>query len=64
MNQEPRRVLGVEKVGDFTIEIVAGEPSPEAQRRWDGRVDTLTAWLLAEWKAEQEHNRNEEGRSD
>jgi len=44
----------VETIGKIGFTIRAGEHTPESQRRWDNRADTLAAWLLSEWRKEQQ----------
>lgn len=51
--EQPQRKPPVEQVGEYTIEIVPEEPTPESEERWNRRVDNLVAWLLAEWRREQ-----------
>jgi hypothetical protein len=49
----------VEQVGgyDFTVRF-ADEETPEQRRRWDHRVNALTALLVAAWKREHQDFHN------
>jgi len=51
--KEESRVVRIGRI-DFTVE--RAEHTPESRRRWENRADGLTAWLLAEWRREQEAN--------
>lgn len=42
-----------ERVGQIKMAVVAAPPAPEAEQRWQQRVDALAAWLLAEWQRAQ-----------
>ena len=42
-----------ERVGQIEMTVVAAPPAPEAEQRWQQRVEALAAWLLAEWQREQ-----------
>ena len=50
---EHKKQDATERVGQFEMRAVAAEPSNEANERWEGRVDALAAWLLAEWQRER-----------
>jgi len=41
-----------ERVGKFDFTVERAEDRPESKRRWDRRIDALTAWLLEEWRRE------------
>lgn len=42
-----------ERVGKWEMRIARGDATPEAEERWNDRIDALTAWLLSEWEREQ-----------
>lgn len=42
----------VEHVGNFEFTIERGADTPETRLKWDRRVETLTALLLAAWRRE------------
>lgn len=43
----------MERVGQIELTVAAAPPTPEAEQRWQQRVDALTAWLLHQWEREQ-----------
>lgn len=43
----------MERVGHIEMAVAAAPPTPEAEQRWQQRVDALTAWLLYQWEREQ-----------
>lgn len=43
-----------ETIGRFAFSVDFREPTSEAQARFDHRVETLAAWLIAQWRNEQE----------
>ena len=45
--------VGARRIGKFTFEVRAAEPSDDANERWQRRTDALAAWLMAEWEREQ-----------
>jgi len=44
----------VQHVGRFTLSVAPADPTPETTTKWSRRAEALAAWLLAEWKREQE----------
>jgi hypothetical protein len=50
-------VPAVQHVGRFTLSVAPADPTPETAATWSRRAETLAAWLLAEWKREQEGRR-------
>ncbi|MCA9208138.1 MAG: hypothetical protein KDA55_07265 [Planctomycetales bacterium] len=42
-----------QRIGKFDVRIEFCEPQPDTQARSERRVETLTAWLLAQWQAER-----------
>lgn len=51
--------VGARRIGKFTFEVRAAEPSDDADARWQRRSDALAAWLMAEWEREQARERKE-----
>ncbi|MBI5863765.1 MAG: hypothetical protein HZB38_04510 [Planctomycetes bacterium] len=43
----------MERVRQIEMTVAAAPPTPEAEERWQQRVDVLTAWLLHQWEREQ-----------
>jgi hypothetical protein len=39
-----------DRVGTFQFTIATAEDTPESRRRWEGRIDALTDWLVYEWQ--------------
>ena len=50
---ERAKVDATERVGQIEMTVVLAPPTPDAERRWEQRVEALAAWLLAEWQREQ-----------
>jgi len=50
---EPAQRDATECVSGFEMRVVAGEPSPEAEQRWEHRIEAMTAWLVDEWQRQQ-----------
>ena len=42
-----------ERVGKFTFTVRPAEPTPEAQDRWNDRIDALADLLVELWEEEQ-----------
>jgi hypothetical protein len=39
-----------DRVGKYQFTIATAEDTPESRRRWEGRIDALTDWLMYEWQ--------------
>jgi hypothetical protein len=51
-------VEATHRVGKFEFVIRRAEDTPEIRRKWEGRIDALTALLLAAWRREHGEEQN------
>ncbi len=49
-----------ERAGKFDLSVATCAHTPESAARWERRVETLTAWLLAQWQARQQEGEHVE----
>lgn len=52
--------LASERIGKFEMSVACCAPTPASAACADRRVESLTAWLLAQWQARQQEGEHVE----